>query len=269
MDSNNHQEQFNREQLNLEEKQVINILINWKENESLYDLRHFQSIIAPDLDIPEYFDIKGLYFATNVLRQDLGFKKNEKPGDYDIIIIPYTENEILFDRVGVCEVKVVRPTRARPQKNANSLGITQLKGLIADGFPFISLMHVSMTEPLLDHEKDEIDFCTIPANSDQKIPPGKTIKDFYVKVKFDPFQWYSVDKQMQRLLSSDIPKYANLSCFGLSIDSKGKYSMSSCSSHLYNFQKGYFNPHAKEETILRIKSHFEKFPALYIRRVMR
>jgi hypothetical protein len=269
MERENHQEKFNREKLELEEKEAIDILINFSKKNNFYDLRYLHSIVAPDLEIQEYLDIKGLYIGVNILRQDLGFEKNEKPGDFDLIIIPYTKDEILFERTGACEVKVLRPTRAKPQKNANSLGTTQLRGLINDGFPFVALIHISMTEPLIDNEKVEIDFCTMPANSREKIPEGKTFKDMLVKVRLDNFQWYSVDKQMKRLLSTEIPKYVGLFCFGLSQSTKKEYYMSSCSEVLADFQKGYFNPNLKESTIQKVKSHFENYNHIYHKRDMR
>lgn len=269
MEEKNYQELFNREELKLEEKEAIEVLINFREKNNLYDLRYLHSIVAPDLEIQEYLDIKGLYIGVNILRQDLGFDKNEKPGDFDLIIIPYTKDDILFERTGACEVKVVRPTRAKPQKNANSLGITQLKGLINDGFPFVSLMHISMSEPLIDSEKTEIDFCTIPANSDEKIPEGKSFEDVLVKVKLDSFQWYSVDKQMKRLLSEEIPKYVSLLCFGLSQSINNEYFINTCSEVLADFQKGHFNPNLKESTIQKVKTHFENFRHIYYKRDMR
>ncbi|MBZ4043364.1 hypothetical protein [Flavobacterium hibisci] len=268
MNHENYQESFDREKLELEEKDAIDVLINWKDGK-FYDLRHLHSIVAPDLEIQEYLEIKGLYIATNVLRQDLGFDKNEKPGDFDLVIIPFTKEKILFERTGACEVKIVRPTRAKPQRNANSLGLTQLKGLISDGFPFVGLMHISMTEPLLNHEKWEIDFCTIPANGDEKIAKGKTLEDYLVKVKMDTFQWYSADQQMKRLISTDVPKYVNLLCFGLSKNTMGEYVMDSCSVKFSDFGKGYFNPNLKHETIEKVKTHFENFQHIYHKRIMR
>jgi len=234
MQSENYQTPFDREKLELEEKKVIEILINLRsineEDKEIYDLRDFHSFIAP--------------------------------------VIPYNDDNILFERSGVYEVKVVRPTRQNPQKNANSLGITQLKGLISDGFPFVGLIHVSMSEPLLDNEKSVIQFCTLPANDGKKIPDGKELEDFFVPLKADHFQWYSVDKQMKRLVSLDIPKYVNIVCLGLSKNQDG-FTIQCCSTKLSDFQKGYFNPHCKAETIDKVKKHFETFPNQYFKRKIR
>lgn len=267
--ANEYQEMFNNKELFAQEKEVIDILINWKDKDGLYDLRHLNHFVTTDLELDEYMDIKGLYIATNVLRQELGFIKNEKPGDFDLIMIPFSENETYFERTAACEVKVVRPSRINPLRNANSMGTTQLNGLIKDGFPFVGLIHVSITEPLKDYEKTTIDYCTLPANSDERIEEGKKIEDYLVEVKIDNFPWFSADKQLQRLVSFEIPKYVGLKCLGLSYNDNGLFSISSVSMKYNGLETGYFNPHRKKETIEKIKNHFEQNPLRYLKRNMR
>ena len=260
---NKYQEKFNSIEFFATEKEVIDLLINWKNKEGLYDLRHLYQSFDTDLKI------KGLYIATNVLRQELGFIKNEKPGDFDLIMIPYTENEISFERTAVCEVKVVRPTRINPLRNANSMGTTQLNGLIKDGFPFVGLIHVSVTEPLKDDEKTTIKFCTLRANSDDRIEEGKKFEDYLVEVKFDNFPWFSADKQLQRLVSLEIPKYVGLKCIGLIQNNGGHYTINAASRKYKGLETGYLNPHRKIETIEKIKNHYEHYPLKYFIRKMR
>jgi len=113
-----------------------------------YDIRELLYLVTPDLEIEEFFEIKGAYVGNMILREELGFKNGGKSGDFDIIVIPYSENTIHFERTGVFEVKLVKPTLKNPGRNANSLGLTQTLGLIKDGFPFVGLMHASVTEPL-------------------------------------------------------------------------------------------------------------------------
>ncbi len=265
----NYQKIYDRENIILQEKDVIDILVNWTDSKGDNDLRHLTQIVTPDLDLQEFFDIKGLYVGTNILREKYGFNKEEKPGDFDIVIIPYSEDKIHFERTGVCEVKVVRPTRKKPQKNSNSLGTTQLKGLIDDGFPFIGLIHISMTEPLLDKEKLEIDHITLKVGDNTKIPKGKTLEDFKAKVKLDHFQWFSADKQIRRLISLDLPKYAAILCFGLTKLKGEEFMLETVSRKLQPFQSGYFNPNVKEKTIENVRMHFLKNQTEYLNKVLR
>lgn len=269
MSEENYQEKFNRKELLLDEKEVIEILVNWKDKKGNYDFRHLTHLIAPDLELQEFFEIKGLYVGTNILRQEFGFDKNEKPGDFDIIVIPYSENEILFERTGVIEVKIVRPSRKKPLRNANSIGTTQVKGLINDGFPFVGLMHISLSEPLKEEEKTIINYCTIPANSGQTFEKGKTFEDYLIPVKMDAFQWFSADKQMQRLITTDLPKYVALLCFGLTQKTNDEFWLETVSAKYSDFQTGYFNPNLKSETIQKVKDHFLKNELKYSKKEIR
>lgn len=269
MSEGNYQEKFNRKELLLDEKEVIEIIVNWKDSKGNYDFRHLTHLIAPDLELQDLFEIKGLYIGTNILRQDFGFNKSEKPGDFDIIVIPYSENEILFERTGVVEVKIVRPSRKKPLRNANSTGTTQTKGLINDGFPFVGLMHISLSEPLKEEEKTIINYCTIPANRGETFEKGKTLDDYLVPVKTDNFQWFSADKQMQRLITTDLPKYVALLCFGLTKKTNNEFWMETVSVKYSNFQTGYFNPNLKPETIQKVKDHFFKNKSKYSKKEIR
>ncbi len=247
----------------LSEDQVIDILINDDKEKGRVDFRHFFNVVSSPFEYEEFYNYKGVYIAKNVKREELGFSSETKPGDFDLILIPYSATHIYFERTAVYEIKVVRPKRTNPKKSPNSMGITQLKGLIADGFPFVSLMHICMTEPLEENEKMEIKFCTLPANG-EPIPGGiENLEDHLIDVKMDYFSWWSADNQMKRLIAEDIPKYAGLSTFGLNIHENGEYSLTSCSVNLADFQSGYFNPHKKIETVEKIKLHFEKFSLSY------
>ena len=247
----------------LSENDVINIITNL-DTKSKTRINYTFSQITVDFDLQDIMEYKGFYLAKNILRSELGFEKDKKPGDFDIIIIPYKEDKKFFERTIVCEVKIVRPTRRKPSKNANSLGITQINGLIEDGFPLISLIHIIMTEPLLEEEKMEIKYCTTPANREngEKIDFDNLDK-FLVDVKKDHFGWFATDNQMRRLITSELPKYIAIQCFSLEFDIKNNISMSFPSQNLRSFENGYFNPKLKEETIQKIRNHFYDHPNRY------
>ena len=247
----------------LNEEQVIDILINDKEENGRVDMRHFFNVVSSPFEYEEFFKYKGVYIAKNIMREEMGFNNQTKPGDFDVILIPYSETHIYFERTAVYEIKVVRPKRSNYRKSPNSMGTTQLKGLINDGFPFVSLMHICMTEPLIEEEKMKTKFCTIPVNGEPISGGIKNFDDYLIDVSMDHFSWWSADNQMKRLIAEDIPKYAGLSAFGLNIYEDEKYSLTSCSENLTDFQSGYFNPHKKIETVEKIKLHFERFPKRY------
>jgi hypothetical protein len=261
-----HQKTFNKIPLHLTEKQVIEFFSDRKEKDGLYDMSLYLHLISPDLEFEEYYKINGLYIAHMIPREELGFAKNKQPGDFDIVIIPYSEMGIHFERTGVYEVKVVRPTVKKPTRNANSLGITQVNGLITDGFPFVGLMHISITEPLPEELKQTIKLCTLPVGDNTKFEEGKTLEDYTVDIKADHFSWYSVDKQLKRLISAGIPKHVALDCYGLNLTERGNYTLTCVSTHLQSYSSGYFNPHATADTIKKIRNHFITFRDRYIDR---
>ncbi len=70
---------------------------------------------------------------------------------------------------------------------------------------------------------------------------------------------------MQRLISSEIPKYAGILCFGLT-KRDNEYWLETVSVKYSSFEKGYFNPNLKKETILKVANHFKNNPSKYIKK---
>jgi len=245
----------------LSEEEVIDILINTDKKH--FPLRCFSNVLYAPMRInDELIDYIGFYVAKLILREDLKFEDKKKPGDFDVIIIPFSDTKIYFDRTVASEVKVVRPTRRKPSRNANSLGVKQLFGLIEDGFPFISLIHITMPEALKEAEMQTLKFANRPLDMDN---PKNNIGllDDMRDVLFDWLGMYSASKQMQRLLKFDIPKYAGLYCTELSFFDNGSYVLSDIYGEYNDFNHGYFNPKIKSETIEKIEQHFQDNPSNY------
>ena len=187
------------------------------------------------------------YIAKEILRSDLGFQENKKPGDIDILIIPAFKERLYFEFTSAFEVKVVRPTNVNYRKSSNSLGTTQTFGLIEDGFPLVGLIQVCMNEPV----------------TSQYLQYLPNFYDFNEIFTFDPFPIYSVEVQYERVLKSDLPKYVGINIFGLSFSQEGKVVIQN-SMKFMDFKKGYFNPKVDKSTIDKIKIHFEKNKKEYI-----
>ncbi len=245
----------------LSEEDVIDVLIS--SGKEYFPLRCFANVLYAPIRINDNStDYTGFYVAKMLSRKDLGFETVTKPGDFDVIIIPFSETNIYFDRTVASEVKVVRPTRRKPSRNANSMGVTQLLGLIEDGFPFVSLVHITMPEPLIDAELQTIKFANRPLDMDN---PKSNIGlfDDMRDVLFDWLGFYSAEKQMQRLLAFDIPKYAGLYSTELSYFENGSYSLTDSYGEYDSFHHGYFNPKVKKDTIKKIEHHFKFYPEKY------
>lgn len=64
------------------------------------------------------------------------------PGDIDLLVIPYEGDELVLDRILAVEVKVIRATWAKQGKSPNGFGISQARGLLAMGFPYVAVAHL-------------------------------------------------------------------------------------------------------------------------------
>lgn len=251
---------YQREFLKLSEVEVIETLLSFKNEEGASELREIWSAVTAPFDLHDTLDLDGLYYAKSVQRKDLGFDPAQKPGDFDLVLIPFKKDKILFECTAACEFKIIRPTTAKPSKNADSLGVSQAMGLVRDGFPQVSIFHISLSEPLADNMKKTIMHSQLKTGD--KIPETKSLSDFLVEVKYDHFQSFSADKQMKRLISTELPKYIGIHCFGLSKNGE-RYRIEYPSKYLINHSTGYFNPNAKKETIDKIRIHFYNSPSDY------
>lgn len=216
----------------------------------------FANLVHYPIGDEEFGKYKGFYLTFDILREKLGFEKGEKPGDFDILLIPYSENEIYFHRTCAIEVKIVRPRRNNPKKAPNSYGITQVKGLIRDGFPLAGLIHICMPEPLLDGEKTTIKYYPTPLNLDFPMS-NHSVMENGINLKYNHFAQFSVENQMRKLLSKDLPKYVGLNTIGVNCSKKdGRLVVWFNHDFNLHFCSAYFNPYKKRETIEKIEKFF-------------
>lgn len=97
---------------------------------------------------PESAFAQSVYVGINIPRAKLQLSPDQRPGDIDYLIVPFSEHETLFERTIAIEAKVVRPSLGNPGRNTNTMGRTQVDGLLRDGFPFVGLLHISIPERL-------------------------------------------------------------------------------------------------------------------------
>lgn len=245
----------------LSEKELVKRLSISRKDGRL-DFGFFSNLIYDPVGSDEFGKYVGFNLKFETLRQKLGFAKGEKPGDFDILLIPYSESNVYFDRTCAIEVKVVRPRRNNPKKAPNSYGITQTEGLVKDGFPLVGLIHICMTEPLKEKEKASVKYDPIPFDMDHPEKNGHFMENA-IDIKYDHFSQYSAVIQMKRLLSRDIPKYIGLNTVGVNIEKDGRI----ITWHNYDFNNGYcagyFNPHQKVDTVKRIEAFFKNNEAKF------
>ncbi|TLP81841.1 hypothetical protein [Maribacter sp. ACAM166] len=238
----------------LDEKELTKLISIDNEGKLNYNL--FKNLLDTPYLKKSYMEYEGFFVAENILRTELGFDNRSKPGDFDIVIIPFSKKVIHFNKTCAIEVKIVRPTRMKPSKNANSLGVSQTLGLIHDGFPFVGLLHVCMTEPLKENEKKRIKY--IGGIGGEEAENDILIHEAPEHLMDDFSRWSSI-KQMKRLLATDLPKYVGICTVGVNVTEKNSFSLAFDMSLNSPYTCGYFNPRRLEETQNKIKLFFNEY----------
>jgi hypothetical protein len=234
----------------------------------LPDLTPFWDLLFDPVRYEGTASYNGYYCATNILREELGLERNGKPGDYDIVFIPYRGEHLFFDRTAVYEVKIVRPSFERQSRSPNSFGETQVYGLLEDGFPLVGLLHVIAAEPLLPQQLGTIGMSKLPAKGgrEEGDPPLPPLEELY---ELQPLDWLpgeAIDRQMRRLITAGFPKYVAINSFAMMQNPDGSHT-STFSREYQGFMSGYFNPQKKSATIAKIAAHFQRYGAERYRRL--
>lgn len=165
---------------------------------------------------PEHAFAQSVYVGINIPRAKLSLAPDQRPGDIDYLIVPFSESEILFERTIAIEAKVVRPSINKPGRNTNSMGRTQVSGLLRDGFPFVGLLHISVPEstPSYLHWK-------VPEISDSLDPDDELIETG-AHYMFDPFPLLSARRQEGRVLALDLPKEVGYRVIAMTLSEDGE-----------------------------------------------
>lgn len=74
-----------------------------------------------------------------------------RPGDIDLLVIPYHGDELVLEQTLVLEIKAVRATFAKQGKSPNEFGFSQAEGLSALGFPYVGLVHLIVSDQSPEH----------------------------------------------------------------------------------------------------------------------
>lgn len=98
---------------------------------------------------PDYFDAmppdSGVYVCPLVETTKLQ-PGVSRPGDIDLLIIPYEGDALILHRIVAMEIKVVRATFAKQGKAPNDMGFSQARALSALGFPYVALAHLIVSD---------------------------------------------------------------------------------------------------------------------------
>jgi hypothetical protein len=248
----------------IDEKAAIQLLIrSFEGREGRHsDLNIFSNLLYGEAYLKNWAKYTGCYCLTNFLVKDVGLHIQGKPGEIDILLLPFDRYKVYYEKCSVFEVKIAKPHSENITKGANSDGYSQAIGLVKAGFPYVRLIHIIASQPLPNEQKPEIKFMKRPANIEEQ--PGRILPgiDEFELVKWDWLPFYGRDIQMKRLLSYDIPKYVGLKVITMNFYADGSYGLG-FSMDWQDFEMGYLNPHRKRGTVDLIKLHHSQFSLRY------
>lgn len=70
----------------------------------------------------------------------------QRPGDIDLLVVPYEGDELVLDRTLAMELKVVRASFEKSGKSPNEFGFTQAAALWSLGFPHVGVGHLIISD---------------------------------------------------------------------------------------------------------------------------
>lgn len=185
-----------------------------------------------------------------VKREELGLFPNLKPGDVDILVLPEYEGNVEFSKAMAIEVKVPKPSVNRPDKNPSTLGRSQVKGLLRDGFPYCGLLHLVAAQNLPEEFHKEIPIMSYNLDENgELIPTGETLRT-------DHFGFECSKRQLNRLRSFGLDNYIGFSSQSINIwQNTGQHMMSIS----YNTtHPPSINPKTSKKLINNIEKYFTK-----------
>jgi hypothetical protein len=98
---------------------------------------------------PDYFDQmpldSGVFIAPLIRTRDI-LSQAERPGDIDVLVIPYEGDELILERVLAIEVKAIRARFSRQGKSPNEFGFSQALSLLNLGFPYVAVAHLIISD---------------------------------------------------------------------------------------------------------------------------
>jgi hypothetical protein len=100
----------------------------------------------------------------------------KRPGDIDLLLIPYERDELILSRVLAIEAKVIRASFEKQSKSPNDFGNSQASALLDLGFPYTALIHFIVSDASPKAAWRKVPMGRV-ADGDRVIPLGSRLKD--------------------------------------------------------------------------------------------
>jgi hypothetical protein len=222
------------------------LVISFMCNRKLFGLAYWK--VQPD-----YFDQmpmnSGVFIAPLVRTRDI-LTHAERPGDIDLLVLPYEDDELVLERVLAIEAKAVRARYLRQDKSPNEFGFSQALSLLELGFPYVAVAHLIVSDVSPEEEWHEMMVAEVLDREGNAKDIGK--------VRIDPMPENLTDRTFGRLQKnckvSDvglISAYIFSPVFG-NCDSKRQMV------HYPSGRAANLNPQTRIETLEKVAAYFHE-----------
>lgn len=208
---------------------------------------------------PDYFDEmspKGGVFISALVRTSDIISSAQRPGDVDILIVPYEDDELVLDRVLVIEVKAIRAKFSRSGKSPNEFGFSQASSLLSLGFPYVAVAHLIVSDISPKDQWREM--------FSAQVLDGKGAVKLLGPTKIDPLPEILTDRAFGRLVNNcQLPHVGLLSAYLFS----PMFGNITPGSHMIHFPSGrpaHFNPNFNIGTLDAVAAYFENYTSDFL-----
>lgn len=117
----------------------------------------------------------GVMIAPFTMTHDI-FPDRKFPGDVDLLVIPYENDELVLSRTLAIELKVVRATYLKQSKSPNDYGFSQALGLLDFGLPYAAVGHLIVSDVSPKDAWRTTSVATVISAEDGRISPLREIQ---------------------------------------------------------------------------------------------
>jgi len=117
----------------------------------------------------------GVMIAPFIMTYDI-FPDKKFPGDIDLLIIPYENNELILSRVLAIELKIIRAKYSKQGKSPNDYGFSQALGLLNFGLPYAAVGHLVISDESPKDAWRRTSVATVISAVDGRISPLREIQ---------------------------------------------------------------------------------------------
>jgi hypothetical protein len=196
----------------------------------------------------------GVFICPLVRTRDI-VAQATRPGDIDLLVIPYEGDQLILDHVLAVEAKAVRARFTRQGTSPNEFGFSQAVGLLALGLPYVAVAHLIVSDVSPQDHWQEMMKARVGLHDELELIGPETL---------DPMPKNLTDRVYGRLLrASTLPAIGLISAYVWSI-SFGNENPKEQMIIIPNGRAAYLNPQTSIATLDAVAAFYEENYKLFL-----